>query len=128
MAGSATRAEDVAWGVRWGLSFAFCYAVVALLLYSAGGALSLLAGVVAAYVVAGVAAGAVVGLLRRRLDTVPGVLAASVAAGLPTWAALGSVGFERLPHAWGRSEWISYVVCVLVVGPIMGLTLHRRQR
>jgi hypothetical protein len=128
---SPGRAGDVRWGVRAGLWFTAVYGVVAFLIFAFGGALALpgawlrLGGVLAAYLVAGVAAGAVVGAMRGRLGSYLGVCAASIAAGVPAWCAIGTAAIGKLPYAWDDAEWFSYGLCVLVVGPIMGCSLRR---
>ena len=135
MTGNRPRVEDIAWGVRWGLSFAVVYSLAASVIFGLGGGASsstplrmLLLAVIGAYAVAGLLAGVVVGLLRRRLHTVPGALIASVAAGVPAWAAMGTVASGQLPYDWNWSMVASYTVCVLVASPLMGLSLRRRMQ
>lgn len=123
-------------GLSWGLWFACCYSAFALLMVLLRGP-SLLAkynttllGLIAAYFVGGLAAGAAVGLLspwgRRRSG-------AALLGFVGAFLALYAIGIAMTPRAsWLSSTPLVAAFCAAILGPILGISWwsdeNRRQR
>ena len=120
----STRSQDVAWGLRIGASMATVYSVTALAIIVGSGLVASIRVVdvlliVCAYYAAALAGGTVLGLLRRYNRSLLGIVLMSPAIGLPVWLAMGSVAFG-LPLSWDETQWMTYLIEVVLVSPVAG--------
>lgn len=118
--------QDLRWGAGWGLLGGLVYLVfaAAVLLLRGGGedapvSIPLL---LAAYPVAGVVAGVVVGLFRPALRTRGGAMRVGAAAALPV--CIGFVGLMRGPvSSWTGAEWFGAIGGAVLLGVMGGSIL-----
>lgn len=112
--------SDVKWGAKWGLRFAFVYVAFATVQLLIGGSEVFTAkdtsylAVVTAYILGGVAAGAVVGLLRRFAQNPIGAVTTGILASAPVfvgirialsgfqpWSLIVTLSMITLSLGWG---------------------------
>jgi hypothetical protein len=113
--------EDMMWGVKLGLFFAFFYMIVAVALYLTSGPQRFhahgvgLTEVVFLYLGGGVVAGAVVGILRRFIRGRASAMVVGVVATIPI--VFGASFLISGPIAqWTADEWIALPISAVVLG------------
>jgi hypothetical protein len=128
---SVSFVSNLRWGVAWGVAVAAVYSLYVTVLYLIEGSrpfdrlhTSLLM-TIAAYAFGGVAAGAVVGVMRpyvriRLVAILVGILGA-------VFVFFGAaVASEGMPWGWTRSTWLSIAGCALLLGSFAGNWLWTR--
>jgi hypothetical protein len=125
--------RNLLWGVTAGLFFAACYTLYVTVLLALHGSApfaavnSTYARVVSSYVGTGIAAGAIVGLLRPLLRWRAGAVAVGIIAAFAVFAGFALAdqgGFTR----WHRETWLTCVICAVFFGPVVGLIRWTRTR
>lgn len=125
----STLMADVRWGVRWGLALASLCTVLALI--GAGTDPSITTteqvGFLFFYFFSGIAAGAVIGLLRQYLKTRSGAAIASIIAAMPVMAALGTLAWGP-PWQWQASLYVIWLLVSIYLGILMPFLLRLFRR
>ena len=128
----STAMGNLKWGVKGGLGIASFYCVWVGGLYLLGGPEPFsrlgvsLTSVIATYLVGGVAAGAVIGLLRPLSRNDFGAFVVGYLAAVPITAGL-MIRLDGWPTAWTVRRWHEFPILVLVFGTMVGFELSRRR-
>ena len=123
----STLNRNLRWGVGNGLYMACFFTVVVVLIRvfadhnssSASHRLSLPV-IIGVYVVGGVLAGAIVGVLRPLTRYAIGAMLVSLPAFLPI-ATLITMAYEGSPEHWGKAVWETVLLLTCTAGPGFGL-------
>ena len=114
---------DLRWGAGWGLSGAFFYAFVAVAIYAIRGSTPFEANGVplalGGYLVGGLIAGGVVGLLRPLNKRRSGAVLVGMIASLPAMLGLGLVAFGPIQDG-GSTKVLSGVLTAVLLGGYTG--------
>lgn len=124
--------RNIYWGVIWGLRIAGVFLVFVGLEYLVAGPAPLtrlgltFPRLLATYVALGLAAGAIVGLLRPLNRTFQGSVLLGIVGASVVYGGASTVGFGWPGH-WPVSQWIGVAVLALAGGGYVGATWWSRQ-
>jgi hypothetical protein len=118
-------AQDVKWGLKWGTGFAVGMTIYTIGLYLAVGSepfdrVGLRPPVVLAlYIIGSLAAGLIVGFLRKLTATRDGSMLVGTVAALPASFAMG-LAFFGAPSAWSAGDWVQCIFMAILFGAGLG--------
>jgi hypothetical protein len=112
-----SRADDVRWGLKWGLYIACGSTILALIGTATGEAVEgrLVVQLVGLYFLSGLTAGAIIGALRSRLDSRLGAAMTGVLAALPVVAGLCVLAWGP-PWHWSGGLMLAWLIFSVYTG------------
>lgn len=115
--------RNIIWGVRYGVTIAVPFCIVAILVFAIGDSRSLnasgltITGVLTAYVLSGIAAGGIVGVFRPFLRSRVGSTLVGILASMPVWTV---IKYTIRPGSWQEVDFIMVFGLSIVYGVILG--------
>lgn len=124
--------ENVKWGLGWGVFMACFYSAFAVLILLTRGPQAFTSkgasftGMISVYIVGGILAGGILGMLRPITRHFLGAVVAAIPVSVPPSGGL-LIAIRGAPLQWSRNTWLALVVLTCIIAPIFGAaTWYRR--
>lgn len=128
-----TVAENVRWGLWYGIAMACGYSAIVILIFLARGPTPFvhngvsIVSTIAVYAVGGTLGGLILGLLRPLTRHLLGVLLTAMPVSAPLWGGI-LVATRGVPWGWNENTWITFAILTCFFGPLFGLVNWSQNR
>ena len=126
-------AENIEWGLWYGVAMACAYSAIAILLFLIRGPRAFihngisLVSTIAVYLIGGILGGLMLGALRPLTRYFLGVLLVAIPVSAPLFGGI-LVATKGVPWQWSEKTWITFVIATCFFGPFFGFISWRQNR